>query len=376
MKDNIGLLEWLQSQSDYKNEPLISDLNSYSIGTLKSTIVSCIKCLKEIRNKEIILKFNINSSSLDDIQVSCPILKLLNQFVDLCCIQLKYFKVGIDSKAGDNSKLYISLYIDKFDIKAIKELIQNQFDLFPDFLNCIYILYKSVNPTPINIPDGILMVEMESINKHHNIYIDEQSSNNLESCFKNKTAFNNDKEYLSVCNDAVNEEQKSDFSIKTLDCYLMTEKEWFLEQCEHILHIANIMDGIDDNDLLEDNWTIDINKCNKMINSIKYRTNPFNRNLYIKSNYPLSNISELEIQKEQLKHLDNLKYLYRQFNAFLYSSMPLKKFEKTVNTIYNEYKPYSIYRLSKDQVNYLSILYNIKQKNIVLESSYDFIQND
>lgn len=353
MKDNIGLLEWLQSQSDYKNEPLISDLNSYSIGKLKSTIVSCIKCLKEIRNKEIILKFNINSSSLDDIQVRCPILKLLNQFVDLCCIQLKYFKVGIDSKAGDNSKLYISLYIDKFGIKAIKELIQNRFDLFPDFLNCIYILYKSVNSTPINIPDGILMVEME-----------------------NKTAFNNDKEYLSVCNDAVNEEQKSDFSIKTLDCYLMTEKEWFLEQCEHILHIANIMDGIDDNDLLEDNWTIDINKCNKMINSIKYRTNPFNRNLYIKSNYPLSNISELEIQKEQLKHLDNLKYLYRQFNAFLYSSMPLKKFEKTVNTIYNEYKPYSIYRLSKDQVNYLSILYNIKQKNIVLESSYDFIQND
>jgi hypothetical protein len=365
MENKIDLNRWLIAHYDHNTR--IDKLDTYSHEQLNDILrigIGDLKYLCDNINKKISIKFFIEKTK--DINILhhgdfCYFIDALSLFQRLGYIKFYNGDILISNEqamtepcfnAGYNVVI-VSLYIKEVNIDSIGHIINHNFDKLRDFLLVIKVL-------------------CDGIGKDYN---NDKDSASKSTSINFGTTYN-DAKYLAVCNDAMKESEKSDFATKTLDCYLFSEKEWFLEQCDHILHIANIMDGIDENDLLSDNWTIDVNKCNKIIGSLKYRANPFNKNLYISEHYPLSCISETDIQHEQLEHKNYLIYLYRQYNTFLYSCTPLKKFNKSVNTVYNEYTPYSIYHLSKEQANCLSNLYNIEQKNILLDSPYDFIQTN
>lgn len=363
MNNKIDLNEWLTAH--YDRNQRIEQLDTYSHERLNDILragISDVKYLCDNINTKISVKFFIEKEK--DINYIAPgyfcyFIEVLSRFHNAGYIKFYNGEILISNELAGVEPCFnvgynviiVSLYIKEINVDSIGNIIKHDFDQLRDFLLVAKVLCDGVGND--GIKDKNSAVQSTNINfaAPYNI---------------------NDAKYLAVCNDAINESEKSDFALKTLDCYLLSEKEWFLEQCDHILHIANIMDGIDENDLLSDNWTIDVNKCNKIIGSLKYRANPFNKNLYISEHYPLSYISETDIQNEQFAHKNYLRDLYRQFNTFLYSSVPLKKFNKSVNTVYNEYTPYSIYRLSKEQANELSCSYNIMQKNILLNSPYDF----
>lgn len=336
----------------YLNNLVISDMCSLDKVTLKQIIKRAHDQIKSLINKEVIIV--INNVDIDDIvtfenlTLRLPIISSFKKLVDKEYVKSNYFKIGLNTINENTYDVYIKVSIEK--VKPLSSVIKNQIDIIENYLTCINIISQFIDQ---RITEQVYFVDPDQINSYYK---------------------KNDVKYLKVCNDAVKQEEYSKFALKLMDTYLIEEKEWFIEQCEHLLHIADVLDGISYNDLKENNWDIDIYKSLNIRNSLQYRCNPFNRSKYISEKYPLSPITNFDINMEQNENIKKLKNIYNKFNFFLYSSTPFSEYKKSIESKYNEYLPYSIYRLSKEQYNDLCEYYNLKPKNILLNVPYDFIQ--
>lgn len=336
------------------NTLTISNMCSLNEEDLKQIIKRARNQIKTLVNKEVIISINnvyIDSIvTFENLTKKIPFIGIFKTCVDKEYIKSDCFKIGLNTTAENKYDIYIKVFVEK--IKSLDSVIKNDIYIIEDYFSCINIISQFINQ---NITEQVYFVDCDQLNSYYK---------------------KDDVKYLKVCNDATKQEEYSKFSLKLMDAYLMNEKEWFIEQCEHLLHIADVLDGISDNDLQENNWDINIYKSLKIRNALSYRCNPFNRSKYISEKYPLSAITNYDINNEQIENIKKLKYIYNKFNFFLYSSAPLHEYQKSIDCKYNEYSPYSIYRLSKEQYNDLCDYYDMKPTNILLNEQYDFIQEN
>lgn len=336
------------------NTLTISKMCSRSEEDLTQILKRAHNQIKSLVNKEIIITINNvcidDSVTFENLTQKLPFIGIFKKIIDKEYVKSNCFKIGLNTVSENKYDIYIKVFVEK--VKPFVSIIKNNIDIIENFLTCINIISQFINQ---QISEQVYFVDYDQLNSYYK---------------------KDDVKYLKVCNDAVKQEEYSKFSLKLMSTYLMDEKEWFVEQCEHLLHIADVLDGISDNDLKENNWDIDIYKSSKIRNSLQYRCNPFNRSKYISEKYPLAAITNDNISNNQKENVKNLKYIYNKFNFFLYSSMPLSEYQKSIDCKYNEYTPYSIYRLSKEQYNELCFYYGLKPTNILLNEQYDFIQEN
>lgn len=332
----------------------ISGISFLNEDTLKQIIKRACNQIKLLVNKEV--NIAINNVYIDDaitfekLTQKLPFIGHIKNLINQEIFKVDYFKIGLNTASENTYDTYIKVFINT--IQPLDSIIKNNIDIIENYLSCINIVSQFINH---RITEQVYFVDCDQLNSYY-------KKDNIK--------------FLKVCNDANKQEEYSKFSLKLLDTYLMNEKEWFVEQCEHLLHIADVLDGLSDNDLKENNWDIDIYKSLKIRNSLQYRYNPFNRNEYIYKHYPLSKITNDAIVNEQKENVKKLKNIYKKFNFFLYSSTLLPEYKKSIDCKYNEYSPYSIYRMSKEEYNDICTYYGLKPSNILLTEQYDFIQDN
>jgi hypothetical protein len=333
------------------NTLVISNISSLNEEALKQIIIQARNQIKSLMNKEV--NIVINNIYIDDnvtfekLVQKIPFMGDIKNFINQEFLEVDYFKIGLNTVFENKYDIYIKVFIKT--AKPLDNIIKNNIDIIENYLSCINIVSQFVDQ---QITEQVYFVDYDQLNSYYK---------------------KDEEKYRKVCNDAIKQEEYSQFALKLMDAYLMNEKEWFIEQCEHLLHIADVLDGLSDNDLKENNWDIDIYKSLKIRNSLQYRCNPFNRSKYISKNYPLSKIINYDIINEQKENVKKLKNIYNKFNFFLYSSVQSSEYKKSIDYKYNEYTPYSMYRLSKEQYNDLCAYYGLKSTNILLNEQYDFI---
>lgn len=333
------------------NNLVISDICSLNEDALKQIIKSVHNQIKSLINKEVNVVINnvyIDSDiTFEKLAQKLPFIEHIKNFINQGYLKAEYFKIGLNTVSENKYDIYIKVFIKTS--KSLDSIIKNNIDIIENYLSSINILSQFINQ---QITEQAYFVDYDQLNSYYK---------------------KDEEKYRKVCYDADKQEDYSKFSVHLMDAYLMTEKEWFIEQCEHLLHIADVLDGLSDNDLKENNWDIDIFKSLKIRNSLQYRCNPFNISKYIFERYPLSLITNYDISNEHKKNIQKIKNIYNKFNLFLYSSVSLSEYKKSVNCKYNEYSPYSIYRLSNEQYNGLCAYYSLNPTNILLKEPYDFI---
>lgn len=336
------------------NTLTISDLYSINENDLKQSIQNVHDQIKSLIKKEVIIAINNvyidGIFTLDKLVKSVPFIGYLKESADKGYIKSDYLKIGLNTLDKDKYDVFIKVFIE--GIQSLDYIIKNDIYIIEKYFLCINVLYKFINQ---QISEQVYFVDCDQLDLYYK---------------------KDDVKYLQICNAASKQEDYSKFSLKLMDTYLMTEKEWFVEQCEHLLHIADVLDGQSDNDLKENNWDIDIYKSIKIRSSLGYRNNPFNRSKFISECYPLTTISNYDIVAEHKENVKKLKNIYNKFNFFLYSSAYCSEYKKNIASKYNEYTPYSLYRLSNKQYNDLCAYYDLKPTNILLTEQYDFIQED
>jgi hypothetical protein len=336
------------------NTLVISNMSFLNKEALKQIIIQTHNQIKSLTNKEV--NIVINNVYIDDnvtfekLVQKIPFMGYLKNFINQEFLEVDYFKIGLNTVSENKYDIYIKVFIKT--AKPLDSIIKNNIDIIENYLSSINIVSQFIDQ---RITEQVYFVDYDQLNSYYK---------------------KDEEKYRKVCNDADKQEEYSQFALKLMDVYLMNEKEWFIEQCEHLLHIADVLDGLSDNDLKENNWDIDIYKSIKIRNSLQYRCNPFNRSKYISQNYPLSKIINYNIINDQQENVKKLKNIYNKFNFFLYSSVQLSEYKKSIDYKYNEYTPYSIYRLSKEQYNDLCTYYGLKSTNILLNEQYDFIQEN
>jgi hypothetical protein len=337
------------------NTLAISNISSLNEDALRQIIIKAYNQIKSLVGKEV--NIVINNVYIDDnvtfekLTQKLPFIGYIENFISREFFKVDYFKIGLNTVSENKYDTYIKVFIKA--IVPLDSIIKNNIYIIENYFSCINIVSQFINQ---QITEQVYFVDYDQLNSYYK---------------------KDEAKYRKVCNDAVKQEEYSHFALKLMDGYLMNEKEWFIEQCEHLLHIADVLDGLSDNDLKENNWDIDIYKSLKIRSSLQYRCNPFNRSKYIFKNYPLSKITNYDIINEQKENVKKLKNIYNKFNFFLYSSVQLSEYKKSIDYKYNEYTPYSIYRLSNEQYNELCTYYGMKPTNILLNEQYDFIsEND